>query len=92
MTSISRGTTWHRKRLVDEAMQAYVDWREECLAVWVAYSSWEAAETSDAPLAFVAYTAALDREECASDVYADLIRRVEDLVTTQREPATDLAA
>jgi hypothetical protein len=92
MTSIPPGTTWQRERLVDEAMRAYVDWREECIAVWDAYGCWAAAGATDATLSFVAYTAALDREERASEVYADLIRRVGDLVTTHREPATDLAA
>jgi hypothetical protein len=92
MTSIPLGTKRQRKRLVDEAMQAYVDWREECIAVWDAYGCWAAAGGTDAALAFVAYTAALDREERASEIYADLIRRVGDLVMAHREPATDLAA
>jgi hypothetical protein len=92
MTSIFPGTTWQRKRLVDEAMRAYVDWREKCIAVWDAYDGWVAAEGTEATLAFAAYTAALDSEERASEVYADLIRPLGDLVTTQREPGTDLAA
>jgi hypothetical protein len=92
MTSIRAGTTWQRERLVDEATLAYVGWREERVAVWDAYQRWAAAGASDAALAFAAYTAALDREERASETYADLIRRVGDLVATQREPAIDLAA
>jgi hypothetical protein len=73
-------------------MQAYVDWREECVAVWDAYGRWADAGVTDAALAFVAYTAALDREERASEIYAGLIRRVGDVVVTYREPATDHAA
>lgn len=92
MTSTPDGTTLQRKRLVDEVMGAYVDWREECIAVWEAYGAWAGAGATDAALAFVAYTAALDREERASVVYADLIRRVGDLVVTDGERARDLAA
>jgi hypothetical protein len=44
-------------RLVDEAADAYVDWREECLAVWDAYGRWTGAPTVDARLAFAAYKA-----------------------------------
>jgi hypothetical protein len=64
------------KHLVDEAVDAYVDWREECVAVHDAYARWTNASTVDAASAFAAYRAALDREECASEVYADLINRV----------------
>ena len=69
------------KRLVDEAMDAYVDWREECAGVWDAYDRCARAPVADAPLAFSAYREALDREECASRVYAGLVTRIE---TAQR--------
>src|SRR5438132_5220106 len=84
--------TLQRRRLVDEVMDAYVDWREECIAVSDAYDSWVAADATDAALAFGIYTAALDREERASDAYAGLIRRVGDIVAPEGEPQTDLAA
>jgi hypothetical protein len=61
------------KQLVDEAMDAYVDWREECAGVWDAYERWAHAPRVDAAGAFSAYRAALDREECASHAYADLL-------------------
>jgi hypothetical protein len=61
------------KRLVDAATDAYVDWREECTGVWNAYERWAHALDIDAPGAFAAYRAALDREESASDAYADLL-------------------
>jgi hypothetical protein len=64
------------KRLVDEAIDAYVDWREERASVWDAYSRWGSAHVADSPLAFSAYRAALDREECAAHVYAELMTRV----------------
>jgi hypothetical protein len=64
------------KQLVDEAMDAYVDWREECAGVWDAYERWAHAPKVDAAGAFSAYRAALDREECASHAYADLLARI----------------
>jgi hypothetical protein len=80
------------RRMVDEAIDAYVDWREECTHVWEAHRAWESAEEVDAPLAFRAYVAALDREERASEVYADLIGRlgplVADVVTGDVAPTT----
>jgi hypothetical protein len=62
--------------MVDETIDAYVDWREECTHVWDASRRWESAVGADAALAFRAYGAALDREERASEVYADLIGRL----------------
>jgi hypothetical protein len=64
------------KQLVDEAIEAYVDWREECAAVWDAFDRWARARGVDAAAAFSAYRAALDREECASHAYADLSARI----------------
>jgi hypothetical protein len=66
--------TQQHRELVDEAMGAYVAWREECIAVSETYDRWAAAPDSDAALAFAAYVAALAREERASEVYAALIR------------------
>jgi hypothetical protein len=62
----------HKQR-VDEALVAYVDWREGCAEVWDAYERWVRADKADDPGAFAAYRAALDREECASQAYADLV-------------------
>jgi hypothetical protein len=61
------------KQLVDEAMEANVDWREECAEVWDAYERWARAPKIDDAGAFAAYRAALDREESASHAYADLL-------------------
>jgi hypothetical protein len=72
----SRASLRIDSRLVDEAVDAYVDWREECIAVWSAYGRWVRATIVDAPLAFSAYRAAVDREECASHVYAALMTRI----------------
>jgi hypothetical protein len=62
--------------LVDAATDAYVDWREECAGVWEAYERWACAPDIDAAGAFVAYRAALDREESASHAYAELMSGV----------------
>ena len=74
------------KRLVDEAMDAYLDWREECAAVWAASERWVGASVGDAPMAAAAYRAALDREERASDVYADLMNLVAAASRRSSEP------
>ena len=70
------------RRLVDEAVDAYVDWREERASVWDAYARWTSAPVADCRLAFSAYRAALDREERAAHVYAELMTRVSVAVPT----------
>ena len=62
------------------AVDAYVAWREECVAVRTAYLAWRRARAAEAAFAFDAYEAALDREEVAAEAYRALIRRVGDLV------------
>jgi hypothetical protein len=59
---------------VDRAMDAYIQWRNECIAVRDAYSHWAAARGTNVALAFQAYAVALDREELASERYAALIQ------------------
>ena len=63
------------EQLLDGAVDAYVAWREESAAVWAAYERWRCAPAADAPIAFSAYCAAVDREERASHVYAELMTR-----------------
>ncbi|MEA2428656.1 MAG: hypothetical protein QOF37_2284 [Thermoleophilaceae bacterium] len=92
MASIPIATRSQHRRLVDEAMDAYLDWRQECIAVSDAYRRWSAAGAADAALAFRGYLAALDREQLASEVYAGLIHVARDLVATDGEPATGHAA
>lgn len=62
------------EQLLDEAVDAYVDWREESAEVWDAYERWRHAPAADDALA-LAYCAAVDREELASHVYAELMTR-----------------
>ena len=69
-----------RRDKVELAVDAYLAWREECVAVRTAYLAWRRARDVEAALAFDVYEAALDREEVAAEVYAALMRRVGHLV------------
>jgi hypothetical protein len=74
--------------MVDDTIEAYVDWREECAHVSEAYRRWLSAVGADAALAFRAYGAALEREERAAEVYADLIGRVGRVVAAAPQSVT----
>jgi hypothetical protein len=63
-----------RRHNVNKALDAYVAWRDACLAVQVAHRSWRGRRGAGATLAFYAYEDALEREERAANVYAKLIR------------------
>jgi hypothetical protein len=58
-----------RDRLIDAYIESYVDWREGCAEVHTAYRRWALSEPRDRDLAFLAYRAALDREEKAALAY-----------------------
>ena len=64
-----------RSRLIDDAVDAYLEWREQSAAVHAAYRRWTTAAAGDARVAFAAYVAALDREEQASTFYAGIVGR-----------------
>jgi hypothetical protein len=78
--------------MVDETMDAYVAWREECARVWDAYRRSLSTVRSDAAKAFPAYVAALDREERASEVYAELITRLNHVVGSTPSPTNEHGA
>jgi hypothetical protein len=65
-----------RPEVIDDLMEIYVDWREECLWLSAAYERWLSVPVAERELAFAAYGAALDREEQASAVYADHVDRI----------------
>jgi hypothetical protein len=75
-----------RRRDADAAFDAYVRWREECIAVDRAYSAWTSTGLADAALAFDAYTDALDREERAANTYVRLMRQLGQLVGSGLAP------
>lgn len=64
-----------RRALVDGALAAYAQWREESAAVRSAYRRWIGAGVADRPYAFADYNAALDREERAARRYARVMSR-----------------
>jgi hypothetical protein len=74
-----------RSELIDELMDRYIDWREECLAVQAAYEHWATGLEEERESAFGGYQAALDREEQASAIFAERIDSIND---EQREPAS----
>jgi hypothetical protein len=61
---------------IDELLERYVYWREECCAVRQAYQRWTDSERGERRLTYGGYLAALDREESAAGAYADQIERV----------------
>jgi hypothetical protein len=63
--------------LVDRLIELYCDWRVAHAQVAGAYQRFCAASVIDRTLAFAAYGAALDREQCACEAYAAHIRRVQ---------------
>jgi hypothetical protein len=58
-----------RNSVVDELLDAYLSWREECAALDAAYVRWIRAAESDRALAFAAYSAQLDLEEHTARCY-----------------------
>ena len=78
--------TLRRERLVDELIEAYVDWRETCARVSHAYRSWASEPGRCGKVTFGLYMAALDEEEEAAEVYAGLVRRADSLRWSERPP------
>jgi malonyl CoA-acyl carrier protein transacylase len=71
--TVSRG---RRDRLVDAYVEGYVQWREGCADLHSAYQRWADSGPHDRDLAFLAYRAALDREEKAALVYEHTVREL----------------
>ena len=62
--------------LIDDAFDAYLEWRDESAEVWHAYKRWNGAPAREARRKFWAYRAALEREEHAARVYGRLVEPV----------------
>jgi hypothetical protein len=60
-------------RLEEMIVSAYVDWRDVCRLVDDADRAWVSETGPGAAVAFRRYTAALDAEERAAEVYASLV-------------------
>ena len=76
MTGDGAMTTTIDKRIVDEVMEAYVDWREQSVAVQDAYDRWARAPRSQSAAAFMDYQVALECEEWSSLDYAAQLGRL----------------
>ncbi len=63
--------------LVDRLIELYCDWRVAHAQVAGAYERFCTASVADRAVAFAAYGAALDREQCACESYATHIGRVQ---------------
>jgi hypothetical protein len=79
-------------RFVDGMISAYVDWQQASGLVHDAYRVWASATGPRARVAFWRYTAALDAEERAAEVYASLVRRVRHPGTGNGDLSGPLAA
>jgi hypothetical protein len=62
--------------VLDEFLETYIHWREECERVQSAYERWARANSSDGASAFADYRAALDREESAARGHSESSERV----------------
>jgi hypothetical protein len=91
MASIPMTTSWQRRRLVSQASDAHVGWRNQCSAVWITYSYWVGAGREDATSWYDAYLTALDQEERAAERYAGLIGRLDELVAPDLQPMPESA-
>ena len=76
--------SWAERPLIDDAFDAYLEWRDESAEVWHAYRRWSGAPAREACTKFWAYRAALEREEHAARVYGRLLSQLE---AGAREPA-----
>ena len=47
MSVAARKRSLRQKQIVDDAVIAYVEWREECMEVWNAYGWWASAPPED---------------------------------------------
>jgi hypothetical protein len=75
-----RGTAQRDKQLVDEAIEAYVAWREACVWLNDAYLAWSRQRGANADVTFGGYSAALDHEERTATCYASVLERVSDVL------------
>jgi hypothetical protein len=80
-----RVDAFSRERLVDQLVEAYVDWRQACARVDDAYRFCAGVSGARARVAFALYVAA----QCA-EVYAVLVRRADALAWNEDSPAEPL--
>ena len=66
-------TTLSPRRLGEEAVRRYAQWRDACAVLAHAYDAWSQASTGESPRAFAAYQAALDHEEAMATMYRAVV-------------------
>jgi hypothetical protein len=76
MDTVTDSTTAFGRWALDEMLERYISWREECDAVRMAYQQWADSGRRERKLAYAGYLAALDREERAARTYAGHVERV----------------
>ena len=76
MDTVTDSTTEFGQWAIDEMLERYISWREECAAVQMAYQQWADSGRREWGLAYAGYLAALDREERAAGTYAGHVERV----------------
>jgi hypothetical protein len=62
--------------VMDDFLETYILWREECERVRNAYAHWTRARPPDRASAVAVYRAGLDREESAAHTHAESYERV----------------
>jgi hypothetical protein len=77
-------------QLVDELIEAYVDWREVCARVDDSYRTWASAPGRLRRVEFGLYVAALAAEEQAAEVYGGLVRLANQLLSSEDRPLEPL--
>jgi hypothetical protein len=73
-------------RLVDEVIDRYVAWREECETVRAGYEAWCSGAEEERTIRFAVYNMALDREEWAARLYAKSTQRLGRFLWPDFEP------
>jgi len=85
-----RVDAFSRERLVDQLVEAYVDWRQACARVDDAYRFCAGVSGARARVAFALYVAALDAEERSAELYAVIVRHADALIWSEDSPADPL--
>ena len=70
-------SSWREGILLDDLLDAYVDWRESARAVTDAYDRWSFTSRRERASRFAAYAATLDQEQKTAKAYADAVKELE---------------
>jgi hypothetical protein len=81
MRTVTNSDTATGESAIDELLERYVSWSEECCTVRLAYQRWDDSARGERALAYAAYLEALDREQHAAGAYAKQVERVRRIST-----------